>query len=92
MLDLCQLRVGTSNHRALLFKLLANEAGIPCKVQQWREVFAETRAVSIVCLHGEELYVDLMHTPGLLRPRAGWDQWRHAARAGQCCLVGVNSA
>lgn len=75
--------VGTSRHRALLFKVLADGGGIKCELLQWKWSWDETRAVNIVYLGNQEMYVDLVVTPGLLMTAAEWDLSRILHNAGQ---------
>ncbi|KAK1287882.1 Serine/threonine-protein kinase EDR1 [Acorus calamus] len=60
---------GLSRHRALLFKVLADNVGIPCKLIKGNHYTGvEEDAVNIVKLEDREFLVDLMGAPGTLIP------------------------
>ncbi|KAK1313433.1 Serine/threonine-protein kinase EDR1 [Acorus calamus] len=60
---------GLSRHRALLFKVLADSVGIPCKLIKGNHYTGvEEDAVNIVKLEDREFLVDLMGAPGTLIP------------------------
>ncbi|KAK1263494.1 Serine/threonine-protein kinase EDR1 [Acorus gramineus] len=61
--------IGLSRHRALLFKVLADNVGIPCKLIKGNHYTGvEEDAVNIVKLEDREFLVDLMGAPGTLIP------------------------
>ncbi|KAG1333985.1 putative serine/threonine-protein kinase EDR1 [Cocos nucifera] len=64
------IKVGLSRHRALLFKVLADNVGIPCKlVKGSHYTGVDDDAVNIIKLgDGREFLVDLMAAPGTLIP------------------------
>ncbi|WOK99183.1 serine/threonine-protein kinase EDR1 [Canna indica] len=63
------IRVGLSRHRALLFKVLADNIGIPCKlVKGSHYTGVDDDAINIIKLDEREFLVDLMAAPGTLIP------------------------
>ncbi|CAI9102465.1 OLC1v1000744C1 [Oldenlandia corymbosa var. corymbosa] len=70
VLPLGSLRLGLSRHRALLFKVLADNIGIPCRLVKGSHYTGiEDDAVNIIKLPDEsEFLVDLMGEPGALIP------------------------
>lgn len=70
VLPLGCLRIGLSRHRALLFKVLADHVGIPCRlVKGSHYTGTDEGAVNVVKLDSEREYiVDLMGAPGTLLP------------------------
>ncbi|CAH9094942.1 unnamed protein product [Cuscuta europaea] len=68
VLPIGSLNIGLSRHRALLFKVLADHVGIPCRlVKGYTGV--EDDAINIIKLpNGSEFLVDLMGAPGTLIP------------------------
>lgn len=62
-------RAGVCRHRALLFKVLSDEAGLPCRLvrgdyDSWRATGAH--AWNVVFVDGALFLVDVMHAPGTL--------------------------
>ncbi|KAK6915472.1 hypothetical protein RJ641_020589 [Dillenia turbinata] len=70
MLPIGSLNVGLSRHRALLFKVLADKVGIPCRLVKGSHYTGiEDDAVNIIKQENErEFLVDLMAEPGTLIP------------------------
>uniref|UniRef100_A0A0D6QWQ9 non-specific serine/threonine protein kinase n=1 Tax=Araucaria cunninghamii TaxID=56994 RepID=A0A0D6QWQ9_ARACU len=70
VLPLGCLQIGLPRHRALLFKVLADFVGIPCKlVKGSHYTGTDDGAVNIVKLeHEREFIIDLMGAPGALIP------------------------
>ncbi|XP_059649381.1 serine/threonine-protein kinase EDR1 [Cornus florida] len=70
VLPIGSLKIGLSRHRALLFKVLADTVGIPCRlVKGSHYTGVEDDAVNIIKLANEsEFLVDLMGAPGTLIP------------------------
>jgi hypothetical protein len=69
IVPLGQLKVGTSRHRALLFKVLADSLGIPCQLLRGvGYVGNEDSAAAVVRVDGQEWQVDLVEEPGRLLP------------------------
>ncbi|KAJ8572967.1 hypothetical protein K7X08_009478 [Anisodus acutangulus] len=70
VLPIGSLKIGLSRHRALLFKVLAEHVGIPCRlVKGSHYTGVEDDAVNIVKLPNDsEFLVDLMGAPGTLIP------------------------
>ncbi|KAA8536949.1 hypothetical protein F0562_029427 [Nyssa sinensis] len=70
VLPIGSLKIGLSRHRALLFKVLADNVGIPCRlVKGSHYTGVEDDAVNIIRLENEgEFLVDLMGAPGTLIP------------------------
>eukprot|EP00252_Welwitschia_mirabilis_P020620 TRINITY_DN5089_c0_g1_i2.p1 TRINITY_DN5089_c0_g1~~TRINITY_DN5089_c0_g1_i2.p1 ORF type:complete len:920 (+),score=235.47 TRINITY_DN5089_c0_g1_i2:638-3397(+) len=70
VLPLGRLKVGLARHRALLFKVLADSVGIPCRLVKGRYYMGtDEEAVNIVKIHeAREYIVDLMGAPGTLIP------------------------
>ncbi|KAH9322334.1 hypothetical protein KI387_016973, partial [Taxus chinensis] len=63
------LKIGLSRHRALLFKVLADLVGIPCRLVKGSHYTGiDGGAVNIVKLDEGEFIVDLMGAPGSLIP------------------------
>ncbi|KAM0826784.1 hypothetical protein ACQ4PT_068637 [Festuca glaucescens] len=64
------INIGLSRHRALLFKILADSVGIPCKLVKGSNYTGdEDDAVNIIKVDKErEFLVDLMAAPGTLIP------------------------
>ncbi|KAM0944103.1 putative protein kinase TKL-CTR1-DRK-2 family [Dioscorea sansibarensis] len=64
------IKLGLSRHRALLFKVLADKVGVPCKlVKGSHYTGVDDDAVNIIKLDtGREFLVDLMADPGTLIP------------------------
>ncbi|XP_057495793.1 serine/threonine-protein kinase EDR1-like isoform X1 [Actinidia eriantha] len=70
VLPIGSLTIGVSRHRALLFKVLADNVGLPCRlVKGSHYTGVEDDAVNIIKLANEsEFLVDLMGAPGTLIP------------------------
>ncbi|KAK9091653.1 hypothetical protein Sjap_024830 [Stephania japonica] len=70
VLPLGYLTIGLARHRALLFKVLADSVGIPCRLVKGQQyTSADDVAMSIVRFEdGREYIVDLMADPGTLIP------------------------
>ncbi|CAA6658548.1 unnamed protein product [Spirodela intermedia] len=69
LLPIGEIRVGLSRHRALLFKVLADHVGIPCKLVRGNHYTGvDDDAVDLIKLGGREYLVDLMAAPGTLIP------------------------
>ncbi|XAR63955.1 Non-specific serine/threonine protein kinase [Bertholletia excelsa] len=70
VLPLGSLTLGLARHRALLFKVLADSLGIPCRLVKGQQYTgAEDAAISFVKMDdGREYIVDLMADPGTLIP------------------------
>ncbi|KAG4395492.1 hypothetical protein AAZX31_20G215600 [Glycine max] len=70
VLPLGSLNIGLSRHRALLFKVLADNINMPCRLLKGSHYTGvEDDAVNIIKLEGErEFLVDLMAAPGTLIP------------------------
>ncbi|XP_031372458.1 probable serine/threonine-protein kinase SIS8 isoform X2 [Punica granatum] len=70
VLPLGSLTIGLSRHRALLFKVLADSLGIPCKLVKGQQFSGSSdAAMNFVKLDdGREYIVDLMSDPGTLIP------------------------
>ncbi|ONK60486.1 uncharacterized protein A4U43_C08F18990 [Asparagus officinalis] len=64
------INIGLSRHRSLLFKILADDVGIPCKLVKGSHYTGiEDDAVNIIKFgDGREFLVDLMAAPGTLLP------------------------
>ncbi|KAE8816658.1 Serine/threonine-protein kinase CTR1 [Hordeum vulgare] len=64
------IKLGLSRHRALLFKILADSVGVPCKLVKGSNYTGdEDDAVNIIKVDKErEFLVDLMAAPGALIP------------------------
>lgn len=64
------INIGLSRHRSLLFKILADNVGIPCKlVKGSHYTGVDEDAVNIIKFRdGREFLVDLMSSPGILLP------------------------
>ncbi|XP_010274700.1 PREDICTED: serine/threonine-protein kinase EDR1 [Nelumbo nucifera] len=70
VLPLGSLTIGLARHRALLFKVLADSVGIPCRlVKGLQYTGSDNVAMNIVKVDdGREYIVDLMADPGTLIP------------------------
>ncbi|KAK9062851.1 hypothetical protein SSX86_020041 [Deinandra increscens subsp. villosa] len=70
ILPLGSLNIGMARHRALLFKVLADSVGIPCRIVKGKQYIGSNNvAVSFIKLgDGREYIVDLMADPGTLIP------------------------
>uniref|UniRef100_A0A0D9XJX6 non-specific serine/threonine protein kinase n=1 Tax=Leersia perrieri TaxID=77586 RepID=A0A0D9XJX6_9ORYZ len=70
LLPIGRIDIGLSRHRALLFKILADSVGIPCKlVKGSHYTGVEDDAINIVKMNNErEFLVDVMAAPGTLIP------------------------
>ncbi|KAK4414201.1 putative serine/threonine-protein kinase SIS8 [Sesamum alatum] len=70
VLPLGSLTIGLARHRALLFKVLADSLGIPCRLVKGRQFTgSDDVAMSFVKIDGgREYIVDLMADPGTLIP------------------------
>ncbi|KAK9106109.1 hypothetical protein Scep_022953 [Stephania cephalantha] len=70
VLPLGYLTIGLARHRALLFKVLADSVGIPCRLVKGQQYTgADDVAMNIVRFDdGREYIVDLMADPGTLIP------------------------
>uniref|UniRef100_A0A2P2KNR6 Uncharacterized protein MANES_14G170100 n=1 Tax=Rhizophora mucronata TaxID=61149 RepID=A0A2P2KNR6_RHIMU len=70
VLPLGSLTIGLARHRALLFKVLADSVGIPCRLVKGRQYTgADDVAMNSVKIDdGREYIVDLMADPGTLIP------------------------
>ncbi|CAN4088796.1 unnamed protein product [Withania somnifera] len=70
VLPLGSLTVGLSSHRALLFKVLADSVGLPCRLVKGQEYTGSDEiAMNYVKIEdGREYIVDLMADPGTLIP------------------------
>ncbi|CAN6285594.1 unnamed protein product [Urochloa humidicola] len=65
------IKIGVSRHRALLFKILADSVGIPCKLVKGSNYTGgdDDDAINIIKMDNErEFLVDLMAAPGALIP------------------------
>ncbi|KAJ6852452.1 serine/threonine-protein kinase EDR1-like [Iris pallida] len=64
------IKIGLPRHRSLLFKVLADKVGIPCKLVKGSHYTGiDDDAVSIIKFsNGSEFLVDLMSSPGTLLP------------------------
>ncbi|WVZ55541.1 hypothetical protein U9M48_006188 [Paspalum notatum var. saurae] len=65
------IKIGLSRHRALLFKILADSVGIPCKLVKGSNYTGgdDDDAINIIKVDNErEFLVDLMAAPGALIP------------------------
>ncbi|XP_039029044.1 probable serine/threonine-protein kinase SIS8 isoform X2 [Hibiscus syriacus] len=70
VLPLGSLTIGLARHRALLFKVLADTAGIPCRLVKGQQYTgSDDVAINFVKIgDGSEYIVDLMADPGTLIP------------------------
>ncbi|XP_022766314.1 probable serine/threonine-protein kinase SIS8 isoform X3 [Durio zibethinus] len=70
VLPLGSLTIGLACHRALLFKVLADSAGIPCRLVKGQQYTGSNdMAINFVKIDdGREYIVDLMADPGTLIP------------------------
>ncbi|KAF5767673.1 putative protein kinase TKL-CTR1-DRK-2 family [Helianthus annuus] len=70
VLPLGSLNVGMARHRALLFKVLADSVGIPCRLVKGKQYTGSNNvAMNFIKLaDGREYIVDLMADPGTLIP------------------------
>ncbi|KAJ3694917.1 hypothetical protein LUZ60_000294 [Juncus effusus] len=73
VLPLGRITIGLARHRALLFKVLADSLGIPCRLVKGKQYTgSEDGALNIVKFDdGREFIVDLMADPGTLVPSDG---------------------
>ncbi|KAG2483816.1 hypothetical protein HYH03_017339 [Edaphochlamys debaryana] len=64
---LCRLDTGSSRHRALLYKVLADAAKVPCRVVRGAERCGSDHAANaLVTINGQEWVVDLVFEAGRL--------------------------
>ncbi|KAG9459192.1 hypothetical protein H6P81_003700 [Aristolochia fimbriata] len=70
VLPLGQLKIGLARHRALLYKVLADSVGLPCRLVKGQQYTgSDDVAMNIVKIDdGREYIVDLMADPGTLIP------------------------
>ncbi|GMH17078.1 hypothetical protein Nepgr_018919 [Nepenthes gracilis] len=70
VLPLGSLTIGLARHRALLFKVLADSVGIPCRIVKGQQYFgSDDVAMNFVRIDNRrEFIVDLMADPGMLIP------------------------
>ncbi|XP_019436718.1 PREDICTED: serine/threonine-protein kinase EDR1-like isoform X2 [Lupinus angustifolius] len=70
VLPLGSLTIGLARHRALLFKVLADSLGIPCRLVKGQQYTgSEDVAINFVKIDdGREYIIDLMADPGALIP------------------------
>ncbi|KAL3366592.1 hypothetical protein AABB24_011341 [Solanum stoloniferum] len=69
VLPLGSLTIGLARHRALLFKVLADSVGIPCRLVKGKQYTgSDDVAMNYVKIDGREYIVDLMAAPGTLIP------------------------
>ncbi|XP_062205022.1 serine/threonine-protein kinase EDR1-like isoform X2 [Phragmites australis] len=70
LLPIGRIEIGLSRHRALLFKILADSVGIPCKlVKGSHYTGVEDDAINIIKMDNDREYlVDIMAAPGTLIP------------------------
>ncbi|XP_019239060.1 PREDICTED: serine/threonine-protein kinase EDR1-like isoform X2 [Nicotiana attenuata] len=69
VLPLGSLTIGLARHRALLFKVLADSVGIPCRLVKGKQYTgSDDVAMNYVKIDGREYIVDLMADPGTLIP------------------------
>ncbi|KAJ9180154.1 hypothetical protein P3X46_008433 [Hevea brasiliensis] len=70
VLPIGSINIGLSRHRALLFKVLADNTGLPCRLVKGSHYTGiEDDAINIIKLEDErEFLVDLMADPGTLIP------------------------
>ncbi|KAM0914369.1 hypothetical protein ACQ4PT_011562 [Festuca glaucescens] len=75
VIPLGSLTLGLARHRALLFKVLADNLDVPCRLVKGRQYTgSDDGALNIVKLNdGREYIVDLMSDPGTLIPSDGAD-------------------
>ncbi|XP_073109883.1 probable serine/threonine-protein kinase SIS8 isoform X2 [Elaeis guineensis] len=73
VLPLGRLTIGLARHRALLFKVLADSLGIPCRLVKGKQYTgSDDGALDIVKFNdGREYIIDLMWDPGTLIPSDG---------------------
>uniref|UniRef100_A0ACD5ZRE8 Uncharacterized protein n=1 Tax=Avena sativa TaxID=4498 RepID=A0ACD5ZRE8_AVESA len=78
VMPLGRLTLGLARHRALLFKVLADNLDVPCRLVKGRQhTGSDDGALNIVKLNdGREYIVDLMSDPGTLIPSDGADLGR----------------
>lgn len=78
VMPLGRLTLGLARHRALLFKVLADNLDVPCRLVKGRQYTgSDDGALNIVKLNdGREYIVDLMSDPGTLIPSDGADLGR----------------
>ncbi|XP_052621961.1 probable serine/threonine-protein kinase SIS8 isoform X2 [Lactuca sativa] len=70
VLPLGLLKIGMARHRALLFKVLADSVGIPCRLVKGKQYTGSSDvAMNLIKIgDGREYIVDLMADPGTLIP------------------------
>ncbi|KAL1819858.1 hypothetical protein ACET3Z_014727 [Daucus carota] len=70
VLPLGSLTIGLARHRALLFKVLADSVGVPCRLVKGQQYTgSDDVAMNFVRIHGAREYIiDLMADPGTLIP------------------------
>ncbi|XP_060168992.1 probable serine/threonine-protein kinase SIS8 isoform X1 [Lycium barbarum] len=69
VLPLGSLTIGLARHRALLFKVLADSVGIPCRLVKGKQYTgSDDVAMNYVKIDGREYIVDLMAAPGTIIP------------------------
>ncbi|CAM0913566.1 unnamed protein product [Alopecurus aequalis] len=78
VMPLGRLSIGLARHRALLFKVLADNLDVPCRLVKGRQYTgSDDGALNIVKLNdGREYIVDLMSDPGTLISSDGADMGR----------------
>ncbi|XBH98706.1 probable serine/threonine-protein kinase SIS8 isoform X1 [Triticum dicoccoides] len=78
VMPLGRLTIGLARHRALLFKVLADNLDVPCRLVKGRQYTgSDDGALNIVKLNdGREYIVDLMSDPGTLIASDGADLGR----------------
>ncbi|KQK18836.1 probable serine/threonine-protein kinase SIS8 [Brachypodium distachyon] len=78
VMPLGRLTIGLARHRALLFKVLADNLAVPCRLVKGRQYTgSDDEALNIVKFNdGREYIVDLMSDPGTLIPSDGADLGR----------------
>lgn len=64
LVPLGKIKKGTFQHRALLFKVLSDQLGIPCSLHRGQY----SRHWNTVILDQNEMLVDLVYTPSKLSP------------------------
>ncbi|CAA7399197.1 unnamed protein product [Spirodela intermedia] len=83
LLAIGSIDIGLSRHRALLFKVLADHVGIPCKlVKGSHYTGVDDDAVNIIKLDNREFLVDLMAAPGTLIPADVLSAWGNSLEFG----------
>lgn len=65
------LHMGAARHRALLYKVLAGNLGLPCRILKGRRLVGNDseHARVVVRCGGQELYIDLLARPGGMQRR-----------------------